>query len=81
MLHVALRNFDEFKIEESGVNEIADVLNYMREFSESVRNGAWKGYTGKTIDTMVNIGISGYTCRFAMVYRGIMVHQIDYIVR
>ncbi|KIM64884.1 hypothetical protein SCLCIDRAFT_599325 [Scleroderma citrinum Foug A] len=59
VLHVALRNFDEFKIEESGVNEVANVLNHMREFSESVRSGAWRGYTGKTIDTIVNIGIGG----------------------
>ncbi|KIM54727.1 hypothetical protein SCLCIDRAFT_17590 [Scleroderma citrinum Foug A] len=59
VLHVALRNSDEFKIEESGVNEVADVLNHMKEFSESVRSGSWRGYTGKTIDTIVNIGIGG----------------------
>ncbi|KAL4068468.1 Phosphoglucose isomerase [Scleroderma yunnanense] len=59
VLHVALRNFDEFKIQESGVSEVADVLNHIREFSESVRNGVWRGYTGKTIDTIVNIGIGG----------------------
>jgi len=31
----------------------------MKEFTESVRSGAWKGYTGKTINTIVNIGIGG----------------------
>ena len=59
VLHVALRNFDEFKIQESGVTEVADVLKHMKEFSEAVRSGTWKGYTGKTIDTIVNIGIGG----------------------
>ena len=59
VLHVVLRNFDEFKIQESGVTEVADVLKHMKEFSEVVRSGTWKGYTGKTIDTTVNIGIGG----------------------
>jgi glucose-6-phosphate isomerase len=59
VLHVALRNFNDFKISESGVDEVADVLAHMREFSDSVRSGSWKGYTGKTIKTIVNIGIGG----------------------
>lgn len=59
VLHVALRNFDEWKISEAGVNEVSGVLAHIKEFSESVRSGAWKGYTGKTIDTIVNIGIGG----------------------
>ncbi|KAI6041968.1 Glc-6-P isomerase [Pisolithus marmoratus] len=59
VLHIALRNFDDFKIQADGVNQVADVLNHMRVFSDAVRNGVWKGYTGKTIDTIVNIGIGG----------------------
>ncbi|KAI0037169.1 Glc-6-P isomerase [Vararia minispora EC-137] len=59
VLHVALRNFNDFKIAEAGVDEVAGVLAHMREFSDSVRSGAWKGYTGKTIRTVVNIGIGG----------------------
>ncbi|KAI6142686.1 Glc-6-P isomerase [Pisolithus tinctorius] len=59
VLHIALRNFDDFKIQEDGVNQVADVLNHMRVFSDAVRDGVWKGYTGKTIDTIVNIGIGG----------------------
>lgn len=59
VLHVALRNFDEFKISEAGASEVSAVLQHMKEFTESVRNGTWKGYTGKTIDTIVNIGIGG----------------------
>jgi glucose-6-phosphate isomerase len=59
VLHVALRNFGDFKIAEAGVNEVPGVLEHMKVFSNAVRSGEWKGYTGKTIDTIVNIGIGG----------------------
>jgi len=59
VLHIALRSFDEFKIAEAGVNEVTPVLKHIQEFSDAVRNGSWKGYTGKTINTIVNIGIGG----------------------
>ncbi|KAL7418726.1 glucose-6-phosphate isomerase [Cryptotrichosporon argae] len=61
VLHVALRNpaSGGFKIDEAGVDEVAGVLAHMREFSDAIRSGAWKGYTGKPIDTVVNIGIGG----------------------
>ncbi|KAI0684543.1 glucose-6-phosphate isomerase [Cytidiella melzeri] len=59
VLHIALRNFDEWDIPEGGVKEVSGVLNHIKEFSEAVRSGAWKGYTGKTINTIVNIGIGG----------------------
>lgn len=39
--------------------EIKSVLKHMKEFSDSVRNGEWKGYTGKQISDVVNIGIGG----------------------
>ncbi|OJA21312.1 hypothetical protein AZE42_03885 [Rhizopogon vesiculosus] len=59
VLHVALRNFDDFKIQEAGVDEVGGVLAHIKEFSEAIRSGSWKGYTGKTINTIVNIGIGG----------------------
>ena len=59
VLHVALRNFNDFKIAESGADEVSAVLDHMKEFTEAVRSGAWKGYTGKPINTIVNIGIGG----------------------
>ncbi|GLB38923.1 putative GPI family protein [Lyophyllum shimeji] len=59
VLHVALRNFGEFKISEKGVDEVPDVLAHMKEFTEAVRGGEWKGYTGKTMTDIVNIGIGG----------------------
>lgn len=60
VLHVALRNLDDsFNIQEEGASEVKEVLAHIKEFTEAVRSGEWKGYTGKTIDTVVNIGIGG----------------------
>ena len=62
VLHVALRNRSnrpilcERKDVMPGVNK---VLAHMREFSDKVRSGVWKGYTGKPITDIVNIGIGG----------------------
>ena len=59
VLHIALRNFNDFNIPEPGVDQVSEVLNHIKQFSEAVRNGEWKGYTGKSIHTIVNIGIGG----------------------
>ena len=62
VLHVALRNrsnrpiLSERKDVMPGVNK---VLAHMREFSDKVRSGGWKGYTGKPITDIINIGIGG----------------------
>jgi len=60
--HVALRNVKNDKMEVDGksvVEDVNEVLDHMKEFSEQVRSGEWKGYTGKAIDTIINIGIGG----------------------
>ncbi|KAF1982751.1 glucose-6-phosphate isomeras-like protein [Aulographum hederae CBS 113979] len=60
--HVALRNLGDWKMEvngESVVEGVQEVLQHMKEFCEEVRSGSWKGYTGKSIDTIINIGIGG----------------------
>jgi glucose-6-phosphate isomerase len=62
VLHVALRNRTGFPIEVDGEDvmpEVNEVLNRMEAFSEKVIQGEWKGYTGKPINTIVNIGIGG----------------------
>ncbi|KAG8873307.1 glucose-6-phosphate isomerase [Tulasnella sp. 331] len=61
VLHIALRNIGpkEFSIQEAGANEVKGVLEHIKVFTEAVRSGEWKGYTGKRIDTIVNIGIGG----------------------
>ena len=61
VLHVALRN-QGGAIEVDGADvmpEIDDVLGKMRNFSNRVRSGDWKGYSGKAITDVVNIGIGG----------------------
>ncbi len=60
--HAALRNVKNEPMQVDGqsvVEEVNEVLQHMKEFSEQVRGGEWKGYTGKTIDTIINIGIGG----------------------
>eukprot|EP00761_Pharyngomonas_kirbyi_P012129 gb/GECH01012156.1/.p1 GENE.gb/GECH01012156.1/~~gb/GECH01012156.1/.p1 ORF type:complete len:545 (+),score=127.79 gb/GECH01012156.1/:1-1635(+) len=62
VLHVALRNRSNKPIYVDGEDvmpKVNQVLKHMREFSESIRNGSWKGYTGKPIQAVVNIGIGG----------------------
>ncbi|EJD05447.1 glucose-6-phosphate isomerase [Fomitiporia mediterranea MF3/22] len=59
VLHVALRNFSQWNIPESGTEDVSKVLDHIRSFTEAVRSGTWKGYTGKPIKTIVNIGIGG----------------------
>jgi len=62
VLHVALRNRSNEPIYVDGKDvmpEVNRVLGKMRRFSESVRSGDWKGYTGKPITDIVNIGIGG----------------------
>ena len=62
VLHIALRNRSNRPILVDGKDvmpEVNRVLEKMRVFSESVRKGTWKGYTGKSITDVVNIGIGG----------------------
>ena len=60
--HVALRNVSKEPMQVDGksvVDDVHDVLDHMKEFTEQVRSGEWKGYTGKRINTIINIGIGG----------------------
>ena len=62
VLHVALRNRANTPIYVDGVDvmpQVNAVLQKMRQFTDSVRNGRWQGYTGKAIRDVVNIGIGG----------------------
>ncbi len=53
VLHTALRAQENIK------PEVVQVLNQIQEFSSQVISGQWKGYTGKAITDVVNIGIGG----------------------
>lgn len=62
VLHVALRNQSNTPIYVDGSDvmpEINEVLMKIKTFTENVRDGTWKGHTGKSINTIVNIGIGG----------------------
>jgi len=62
VLHMALRNRANTPVIVDGKDvmpEVNAVLAKMKKFSDSVRNGTWKGYTGKNITDVVNIGIGG----------------------
>lgn len=62
VLHIALRNRSNTPIMVDGKDVMPDVnrvLDHMQQFSESVRSGSWKGFTGKQITDVVNIGIGG----------------------
>jgi len=62
VLHTALRAKANSEILIDGKNIMVDiqlVKNQMKDFCSQVINGHWKGYTGKTITDVVNIGIGG----------------------
>lgn len=62
VLHIALRNQSNTPILVDGKDvmpEVNRVLEKMKAFSDKVISGEWKGYTGKAITDVVNIGIGG----------------------
>src|SRR5258706_5157339 len=62
VLHVALRNQSGRPIFVDGQDVMPDVnkvLRQMKKFCKAVREGEWRGYTGKKITDIVNIGIGG----------------------
>lgn len=63
VLHTALRNMDaNAKVLVDGKDvmpEVRAVLEQMGEFTDLVRTGKWRGFTGKRIRSIVNIGIGG----------------------
>jgi glucose-6-phosphate isomerase len=62
VLHTALRNQNQTPIMSDGEDvmpKVKNVLKKMRRFSEEVRSGQWKGFTGKPITNVINIGIGG----------------------
>ncbi len=62
VLHIALRNRSHKPVMADGKDvmpEVNKVLDQMKKFCERVISGNWKGYTGKSIKNIVNIGIGG----------------------
>ena len=74
VLHVALRAPEEQKILVDGVDVVPlvhAVLDKMADFSNRVRSGDWKGYTGKPIRNVINIGIGGSDLGPVMAYEAL----------
>ena len=74
VLHVALRASKGATIKVDGHNVVPDVhevLERMERFATSVRNGSWRGHTGKRIRTVVNIGIGGSDLGPVMAYEAL----------
>ncbi len=78
VLHVALRADAETSIRVDGEDVVPAVLQVraqMREFSEAVRSGAWKGATGERITDVINIGIGGSDLGPVMVAEALKPYQ------
>lgn len=77
-LHVALRYQGDGGIPVDGVDvmpEVRAVLAHMQVFSDSVRDGIWKGHSGKPITDVVNIGIGGSDLGPVMVTEALKKYQ------
>jgi len=74
VLHTALRAPKDESIKVDGedvVPEVHKVLDKMAAFADRVRSGAWKGFTGKPIKNVINIGIGGSDLGPVMAYEAL----------
>ena len=82
VLHIALRNRSNSKILMDGMDvmpEINDVLTQMKNFSDRLISGEWKGYSGKVISDIVNIGIGGSDLGPLMVTEALKPYKKEHI--
>ena len=74
VLHTALRAPETERVVVEGLDvvpEVHAVLNQMAAFSRRVRSGEWRGYTGKRVRNIVNIGIGGSDLGPVMAYEAL----------
>jgi len=74
VLHVALRAPKNASIIVDGVNvvpQVHEVLEKMTDFADRLRSGSWKGYSGKRIRNIINIGIGGSDLGPVMAYEAL----------
>jgi glucose-6-phosphate isomerase len=74
VLHVALRMPKGSSLVVDGVDVVAqvhEVLDRMAAFADRIRSGEWKGYTGKAIRNIVNVGIGGSDLGPVMAYEAL----------
>jgi glucose-6-phosphate isomerase len=82
VLHTALRNSSDRKIlvdEKDVMPDIKAVLAKMKKFSDDIISGNWKGYSGKPISDIVNIGIGGSDLGPLMVTEALKPYKKDHI--
>lgn len=82
VLHTALRNFSDAPVIVKGQDvmpQIKNVLAKMRSFSEAVISGTWKGFSGKAIRNVVNIGIGGSDLGPNMVCEALKYYKVPHI--
>src|SRR5690606_12606109 len=80
VLHTALRNRENSPVYVEGKDVMPDVnhvLEKMKAFSGKISSGDWKGYTGKPIQSLVNIGIGGSDLGPVMVTEALKPYQKD----
>ena len=80
VLHTALRNFSEEPVYAEGKNvmpEVKKVLRKMKTFCEAVHSGEHRGYTGKRIKYIVNIGIGGSDLGPLMVTEALKPYRVE----
>lgn len=80
VLHTALRRTADDTVEVDGHNVVTDVrevLERMYAFATKVREGSWRGVTGKAITTVVNIGIGGSDLGPVMAYEALLPYVKD----
>ena len=80
VLHTALRNFSNKPLFYEGADimpDIRKVLNQMKELCKKVHSGEWKGYTGKPIKHIVNIGIGGSDLGPVMVTEALKTYWVE----
>ncbi len=78
VLHTALRNFTDAQLVVDGeeiLAEVRDVQQQMKEFCDKLHSGEWRGYTGKKITSVVNIGIGGSHLGPQMVFEALKKYQ------
>lgn len=80
VLHTALRNFSGQPVFSDGKDVMPDVLRVlaqMKDFCARIHSGEWKGYTGKKIKYIVNIGIGGSDLGPVMVTEGLKPYWVE----
>ena len=81
VLHIALRAPRGVSIGVDGddvVPKVHEVLDRMADFSARIRDGSWKGHTGKRIRNIINIGIGGSDLGPVMAYEALRHYSVEF---